>query len=185
MLLDLECSRGQVVSHLLSSVIVLDCNIKLTYHSSLLPSLALPAVLALEAYHWVQMCLGKVSHLLARSDELAARKGQRSLEEALVKTLRVHLRPLSKPRRMQRRLFQVLKGVSQSILGCLELCHHPVSGLCRSSSEVPVGLQTNTGPHYERHFHEKYHSQWRCIGACQGQNSCALNTSVCFQPAKG
>ena len=49
-LLELECSRGRAVGHLLSSVITLDCNVKLVRHSSVLPSLMLPSALATEAY---------------------------------------------------------------------------------------------------------------------------------------
>ena len=49
-LLDLESSRGRAVGHVLSSVITLDCNVKLVRHNALLPSLALRSALATEAY---------------------------------------------------------------------------------------------------------------------------------------
>ena len=50
MLLELEHSRGRAVSHMLSSAITLDCNVKLVRHDSILPSLTLPSALATEAY---------------------------------------------------------------------------------------------------------------------------------------
>ena len=49
-LLELEHSRGRAVSHLLSSAIMMDCNIKLIHHGALLPSIMLPSALATEAY---------------------------------------------------------------------------------------------------------------------------------------
>ena len=44
-LLELEHFRGWAVSHLLSSVIMMDCNLKLIHHGALLP-----CSLATEAY---------------------------------------------------------------------------------------------------------------------------------------
>ena len=56
--LELEHSRGWAVGHLLSSAIMLDCNVKLDRHGSLLPSMALPSALATEAYPCLLTQLG-------------------------------------------------------------------------------------------------------------------------------
>ena len=50
MLLELEHPRGWAVGHLLSSTIMMDCNLKLIHHNVLLPSMILSCVLATEAY---------------------------------------------------------------------------------------------------------------------------------------
>ena len=50
MLLELECSRGQAVGHLLMGAITMHCNMQLLRQNALLPSLMLPSALAVEAY---------------------------------------------------------------------------------------------------------------------------------------
>ena len=49
-LLEFDRSIGRAVGHLLSSTIMLDCNVKLVRHGSILPSITLPSALATEAY---------------------------------------------------------------------------------------------------------------------------------------
>ena len=62
-LLDLEHSQGQVIGHLFSIAITVDYKFKLVRRNMLLPTLALPAVLATEAYQlpfesWGRMSFG-------------------------------------------------------------------------------------------------------------------------------
>ena len=93
LVLELECSRGRAISHLLSSAIMLDCNIKLVRRNLLLPSMVLPSALATEAYQLpFDSALSNVfgmslPALLERAGEVAAQRRQQSLEEALVKTM--------------------------------------------------------------------------------------------------
>ena len=91
-LLELECSRGRAVGHLLSGAITMDCNMKLLYQHSLLPSLMLPSALATEAYQLLFDPLGSnlfcksLSALLEKAGEVASLKRHQSLEEAIIKS---------------------------------------------------------------------------------------------------
>ena len=77
--------------HLLSSAIILDCNIKLVRCNVLLPSLALPSALATEAYQLTfdpsrfNVFGTGLPALLERAGEMAIHRRQKLLKEALVK----------------------------------------------------------------------------------------------------
>ena len=92
MLLELEHSRGWAVGHLLSSAIILDCNVNLVRHGALLPFLMLPSALATEVYQLPVDPSGSCGFgnsllaLLERAGEVATKKRQQLLEEALVKS---------------------------------------------------------------------------------------------------
>ena len=70
---------------------MLDCNVKLARCGSLMPSMALPFVLATEAYQLLFDPTGSdvfsksLPALLERAGEVAAQRQQQSLEETLVK----------------------------------------------------------------------------------------------------
>ena len=102
----MERSRGRAVSHLLSSAIMLDCNMKLVRRNMLIPSMALSSALATEAYQLPFNPSGSnvfgmgLSCLLEKADEMAAQRQQMSLKKALVKTARMakaHSSSSSKP----------------------------------------------------------------------------------------
>ena len=89
-ILELEHSRERAVSHLPSSTIMLDCNVKLVRHGSILPSITFPSALATEAYQLPFDPAGSnvfgesLPALLERAGEVATQR-QQSLEEALIK----------------------------------------------------------------------------------------------------
>ena len=94
MLLELECLRGQAVGHLLSGVIITDCNMKLLHRQSLLPSLMLPSALATEAYQLPFDPSGSslfcetlpALSQLEKVGEVASQKRHQFLEEAMIKS---------------------------------------------------------------------------------------------------
>ena len=93
-LLEPEHSRGWAVSHLLSSAITMDCNLKLIHHNVLLLSMMLPCALATEAYQLLFDSSGAcvfgeaLLALLEKASEVATQKRCQSLEEVLVKSVK-------------------------------------------------------------------------------------------------
>ena len=94
-LLELQRSRGgQAVSHLLSSMIMMDCNLKFICRGALLPCMMLPCALATEVYQLLFDPSGSsvfdeaLPALFEKAGEVAPQKRHQSLEEALVKSVK-------------------------------------------------------------------------------------------------
>ena len=90
MLLKLERSQGRAVGHLLSEAITTECNMKLLRRHVLLPSLSLPQALATEAYQLLFDPSGSslFGRALEKARDVASQQRQRSLEEAVIKSVK-------------------------------------------------------------------------------------------------